>query len=537
MAAADRYPRIRSIIIVSQDVFGPNERLDQIPLLPDLTFLFSAADVIHVETRDSVIRRELLLREGDPADPALIEESERNLRTIPFLRRIRVYTLPAGANEVDLVVRTQDTWTLEPRLSFSSGGGHQRSEFGIVEKNLLGFGKRVLALYQQDIDRSSAELEYDDPRLLGSRWHLRGNYQNTSDGRVFDGLLQYPFFSLGTPWAGGVHYASRREENKIFAQGGEEVSRFRRRQEVVEGNVGRLLASSPPGEVRRLGVFYRYAENDFPAQATGPDPSLVPEDRLESGPGVFFHREVVRFAREKRFNLFERVEDFNLGNIFDVEVGYSAHPLGARRNEPIATIIDRQGFDLGRGRKAFLFGLVTGRYADGEARNAVLEIEGVMYHRMKLFLEQTFVTRVKLDLGHELDRDVQLFLGNDNGLRGFTTRQFVGSKRFVFNFEDRIFFVDDLFHLVSLGAVFFLDTGYVWGRGQAVNLRDVKSSIGIGFRVDALRAAGEQIFRFDLAFPLSSDGGRAFEPDFSFGSDQAFRPFSGPFDLQTSSGS
>jgi hypothetical protein len=96
--------------------------------------------------------------------------------------------------------------------------------------------------------------------------------------------------------------------------------------------------------------------------------------------------------------------------------------------------------------------------------------------------------------------------------------------------------VNDLFHLVSLGAVLFFDSGYAWEPGRDVDLRDVKSAIGIGFRVDAIRAAGEQIFRFDLAFPLSTAGGQLFQPQFSLGSDQAFRPFSGPFDLQTTSG-
>ncbi len=536
MAETERAPRIRSVLIDSQDVFGPDERLDQISFLPDLTFLFEAANFVHVETREHVIRRELLLHEGDPADPQLVEETERNLREIPFLRGARVETVPAGNDEVDLVVHTQDTWTLQPRFSFSSGGGRQQSQFGVVEKNLLGFGKRIAALYESDIDRKSTELEYDDQRLLGSRWRLRADYQDTSDGRVVEALLQYPFFSLHTPWAGGFRYANRHEDNKIFGQGGEELSRFRRQQEILEGSLGRLLASSPPGEIRRAGIFYRRVENDFPASGVGVEPLLVPEDRLESEPGIFFHREVLRFVREKQFEVFDRVEDFNLGNIFNAEAGYSARALGARRDEPILTMLDRQGFDFGPGQKTFLFGLLTGRVADMETRNAVLEAEAVSYRRVKFLLEQTLVTRVKLDLGYKLDRDFQLFLGSDNGLRGFTTRQFVGSKRFVFNFEDRIFFVNDLLHLVSLGAVIFFDSGTVWGRGEAMNFRDVKSSVGIGLRVDALRAAGEHIFRFDLAFPLSTAGGRLFEPDFSFGSDQAFQPFSGPFDLQTSSG-
>jgi len=66
-------PRIRSIVVENRPVFGPDERLDDIPLLPDLTFIFRLANLLHIDTKDEVIRRELLVREGDLADPFLLE--------------------------------------------------------------------------------------------------------------------------------------------------------------------------------------------------------------------------------------------------------------------------------------------------------------------------------------------------------------------------------------------------------------------------------------------------------------------------------
>ncbi len=114
---------------------------------------------------------------------------------------------------------------------------------------------------------------------------------------------------------------------------------------------------------------------------------------------------------------------------------------------------------------------MTGRYQGNDVQNAVAEVEAVAYYRWYLVFEQTLVSRVKTDLGRNLDRGTQLFLGNFNGLRGFDTRQFVGDKRFIFNLENRLFFVDDLFHLVSLGAVVFFDAGYVWEPDQGVDFR------------------------------------------------------------------
>jgi outer membrane protein assembly factor BamA len=84
--------------------------------------------------------------------------------------------------------------------------------------------------------------------------------------------------------------------------------------------------------------------------------------------------------------------------------------------------------------------------------------------------------------------------------------------------------------------VMFFDSGYVWEHGDDVHPRDLVASAGIGLRIGIPRAAGEKVFRVDLAIPLTSNGGRQFEPAFSFGSGQAFTQFVGPFDLQTTGG-
>ncbi|MEA2626619.1 MAG: hypothetical protein QOD06_2664, partial [Candidatus Binatota bacterium] len=203
-AAATPPPRIRHVIIERQELFAPDERL-RVPGLPDLTFVFDVANWIHIQTKEQVIRREILLDDGDLAEPELLEESERNLRDLPFVRRVRLFTRPTEApGWVDLIVQTQDTWTTEPRASFSSGGGSSKTEIGIVEKNLLGYGKTVAVRYRDEIDRTSRQLLYDDPLVLGTRFRLRGELADASDGRTRLGLFEYPFFAFETPWAGGV---------------------------------------------------------------------------------------------------------------------------------------------------------------------------------------------------------------------------------------------------------------------------------------------------------------------------------------------
>jgi len=532
------FPRIRSIVIEHKSVFGPEERLDEIPHVPDLTFIFRLANLLHIETKEEVIRRELLVHEGEFADPFLIAESERNLRALPYIRQVKILTSPAPEGQVDLHVLAQDTWTTQPRASFSSGGGSHRASFGIVEDNVLGYGKKIRLLYRSGIDRDSALFAYSDPRVLGSRWAAGGDYQDTSDGHVAEGILEYPFYSLDTPWSVRGGYSERRERGKEFDHFGNETASFRRTQEVTAPRIGaRLEMLSDADAVWRAGPFYRRNEETFSdlSPTTAP-PTDLPVNQRQSEPGIFVHREVVDYVRERHLNLFDKIEDLNLGNTFDAEMGYSWRELGALIDEPILNAADRQGFAFGEGRKAFLYTLVTGRYSDGDVRNAVAEVEGISYYRFHWLYEHTLVSRVKLDLGRNLDRDVQIFLGNFNGLRGFDTRQFAGEKRFIFNLEDRLFFVNDLFHLVSLGAVVFFDSGYVWAPNQGVDFRRLATSAGIGLRVDALRGSGEALFRIDLAFPMTDGGSGQHGLGVTLGSGQAFEAFDGPFDLQSTSG-
>jgi Omp85 superfamily domain len=533
--ADSAFPLIRSIQIDHRPVFTDDERLE-LPLLGDQTWIFRAANLLHIDTKEEVIRRELLLREGDPADPFLIEESERNLRGLSFIRAVKIVSTPAPEGQVDLVVQTQDTWTTQPRASFTVGGGSSRSAFGIVESNLLGYGKQFRLLYRSGLDRSSLLIGYTDPRLLGTRWSAFGNYQDASDGHIVEGGLQYPFFSLETPWAGGGAYSNRRERGKEFSHFGDEVASYLRKLDASTSRLGHRLEISDADVLWRAGVFYTYADETFSNLSGGAPPELLPADQRISEPGIFVHREAIRYVRERHLNLFDRVEDLNLGNTFDGQIGYSWEALGARVDEPILTATDRQGFDFGPGRKAFLYGLVTGRYQGNDVQNAVAEVEAVAYYRWYLVFEQTLVSRVKTDLGRNLDRGTQLFLGNFNGLRGFDTRQFVGDKRFIFNLENRLFFVDDLFHLVSLGAVVFFDAGYVWEPDQGVNFRDLATSVGIGLRIDAPRGSGEALFRLDLGVPLTDGGSGTHGPGVTLGTGQGFDTFTGPFDLQSTSG-
>ena len=58
--------QIEELLVASEDVFAPSDPWPE---------LFN---LIHVRTRDEVVRREILLQVGDHWDEALVAETERN---------------------------------------------------------------------------------------------------------------------------------------------------------------------------------------------------------------------------------------------------------------------------------------------------------------------------------------------------------------------------------------------------------------------------------------------------------------------------
>src|SRR5580658_1957953 len=52
--------------------------------------LYRLADRLHVRSRQSAIRAQLLFKSGDPYDERLLQETERNLRQLPYIREPHV---------------------------------------------------------------------------------------------------------------------------------------------------------------------------------------------------------------------------------------------------------------------------------------------------------------------------------------------------------------------------------------------------------------------------------------------------------------
>lgn len=481
-------------------------------------WIFKMADKIHVMTRRHVVERELLLGKGDAWDPLKGLESERNLRQLGFFRKAEVRPVARPDGNVDLDVRTQDSWTTNLQFGAGTEGGDNYLIYGFSEDNLLGYGKSVLFLHSQVGPRRSNEVRYDDTRLWGSRWRLTPSYAKTNFGDSISVAAIRPFFALDTPYAAGAQW-NRTIDQDILYRDGDTFSKFLARTEVVQAGYGWRLPQDRV-VVQRVEAGWYHQKDEF--TPTSDTVGLLPADRSMSGPMVGYSWIQPRYIKETYINKMERVEDFNMGNELSAYGGFLPASLGGDRDRTIFDVMDQQGLFILPGRFALAQAGVTGRSTGQRWENAILFANLNLFWKAGVWLPQTWVAHLETNRGRNLDGENQVILGGNNGLRGYKNYSFVGGKSVLLNLEDRVFFPGEWFHLVRFGGAAFFDSGAVEPEGVGVRFNDFKSDVGLGLRVGSTRSESGSVARIDLAYALdrgpgssrwvvSIKGGQAFQ--------------------------
>ncbi len=528
-------PIIREIRLEIRDIFEG----------PTLGGFYNTANNLKISTKEEVVRRELLFQEGDPLDQFLIEESERALRKLPFLRQVSITPIAVeGGKSVDVLVSVQDTWTLIPQFSFSTGTGNNKTEVGFIETDFLGYGKRAELYYADDEGREKIEGVWEDQRLFGTAQRLLlGNFYRSDGyrsvfyyGRPFRSLTEKDSWHFNGDFADTV--------GRLFENGDERFI-YRDRHQEVEARYT-IAAGEPDVLLHRLGFGYEFLSDDFSQadeddyedvdvdpDSVSKDPTLLADDRRFSGPVLAYNRVEPDFISINYIDRFERVEDFNLGNDFSEKIQFAGKAFDSLRDTLLLSLSDSDGTRLSP--TSFLRGEVgVGTRLDHEGfNNTLLRGEAKYYYVLgakylgDVFIgKHTLVASFAADYGDDLDKDREFLLGADNGLRGYKSRTFTGDKRAILNLEDRFHLVDDVFKLISLGGAFFIDAGGVTNDQFGEVFSDsLYSDFGFGFRIGFPRSSGGSVARLDIAFPLREgpDGSDKFEPRIVFTTGPPFR--------------
>lgn len=510
-AKKKKYPRISRITLRSTNVFD----LESAPYLNK--FPYSWINFLHIKTNDRIIKQEFLFKVGDPADPFVLLETERNLRALPFINAARIAQFPQRDGTVAIVVYVSDSWTTEPYIAIGGLNKLSTPQFGFKEKNLFGMGKQIDFSYDEK-NQFEKVFHYNDPRFLSSRWQLDGQEIQNQMGEERKFNLGRPFFSADTKWATNASYDKQDQIIQDF-QNNVAVSQYNMSREVSQFS-GAMKIGGGREIVNHAGLRYKLDRSWFSRRAqTDPNRDIPKKDDIKT---VYLDMSTTRnkFLKLRRIEKMTRVEDFNAGPAVVLSPGLSNHLLTGQKTNTYFDGSYNQSFYSPGIRFITSQFSYSGRDLTRKPENQTFLLDSRYYHLP--LPNQTLLTRARVELGKDLDPDNQLTVGSNVGLRAYHAEQAVGNKSLVFNAEDRFDFVDELWSLFSIGGAIFFDSGYAWPQGQQMDFRKMLNDVGAGLRIGLTRSSDEVILRFDVAYRLTPTEDLKNEFVVSFGSGQAF---------------
>ena len=487
---------IGKIFIENQNVFDLDNPLEN-------RWLFRIANALHIRTRPQVIRRQLLFTEGEVYSAQDIEESARILRSNSYIVDATIEPVRYEDGVVDLNVKTRDVWTINVGTSFGRHGGANSGGFELEEENLLGTGTSVTANYKATVDRDIKALSIANKHIGGSLYEAAITYADNSDGYERFIRLGQPFFSLDSRNSLGGSALSAKRTDALYDRG-KIVTEFDHKLAHYDMKIG-WSRGRRDGWTRRLTTGVIYDDHRFtPVPDDAMSVTVLPRDRKFLFPYLGFEIIEDRYETVSNFNRIHETEDLHLGIRFSFKFGYSNKAAGSSDSGLHFSGAFSNGLRLSENGTILFGGLLGGRRVSGNSEN--IRFSAYSNYHLRQSSHWMFYAGLKGIVGNNLDRDNQLLLGGDSGLRGYPLRYQGGNAKALLTIEQRVFTDWYPFRLFRVGGAVFFDAGRTWGHNPvgAENLGLLRD-VGIGLRIGNSRSGIGRMIHLDLAFPLDGD--------------------------------
>ncbi len=490
---------INEVVVNRYNVFDSDNPDEQ-------NFLFSWLNSIHVVTEEQVIRDIILFKPGQLYQLATQQESERILRGSQYIFDARIRPLRLCDNKMDVEVTTRDLWTLTPSLNFSHTGGRSKSKVALSDSNFLGTGKKITVARSNEDGRSDFVMSYHDPNILGTRRQITVSLSDNTDG--YDQYINFelPFYSLATTRSYGFNFKNEKSTESIYHQA-QLSSEFEHKYQKST-----LFLGHSEGYLKQQSIRWRYGisfqQDNFKPTALHHQADGVPIDRRLIYPWLGVELLEDRYIKLENYHSIKRTEDINLGRYVTGSIGYSPQSLTDDESRLVlkgrynnAMLIDSHLFDV-KGKLNGFWQTDGSKFEDLR-----IKLSGNYYNFHHD--DWVFFTSLTLNYGKALALNRQLFLGGDNGLRGYPVRHVEVNKSVVINIEERFYSDWYWFNLIRVGAAAYLDIGKGWNEKIPLQFQkydDDKwlANIGVGLRLTPTRADANHVIHLDLAFPIDA---------------------------------
>jgi hypothetical protein len=501
--------------------------------------LYNLGNKLHIDTRESTLRRRLPFRAGDTVSIDGLREAEKHLRGEEFLADaiIEVKRLPDSTLAVK--VTTYDQWSTVLGVSVGRKGGEWVGWLGPVESNLLGTGQRLGFFVSHDIERDSRWLDYSNTAFTPWRLNLLGQYAWNSDGYSYAFALNKPLRTRNQRWAFSLS-ASGYESAESHYLSGNDLDRLDREGRL--DSTGRALLgrtntlwqwrrtqsqSLYAGVTRTFGhtlktsitpFYQRTARDTLPGYGLG---SAVPGSVRDSlgyprdSAGVAVapaydtrHDEILgatfsvyRYAYKTvhNFRNLKWSENIETGWRLSASAGQNQGVLGASNADAYfayAGVYNNAWMDA-----VFLNSSASLRHfvsSSGEVANG--SGTGYAETQWKPIPLLATVMIAQYDRLFANPDGQKLYLGEESGLLGYPNFYYAGRNRFLASAEQR-FFPPYEFGTVVPALAVFVNAGNAWDE-EPLRVRDLHFAAGVGLRLGATRSVQKVVNHINLTWPL-----------------------------------
>lgn len=486
--------------------------------------LSEIATAFHTTTHAQVIRRFLLLREGDFCDELRRADSERILRAQPFIADVAVRVLTNIDGGVDLDVDTSDEIAIV--LDGGARSGFPPIQFiRLGDSNLSGAGIYFAGQWRRGFPfRDGYGARFVDYQMLGRPYTFRAEGNQTPLGSDWLIDATHPFYTD----LQRIAWLARAGSSDDYVQFMNDINsnhalRLVRRYY----DVGGIVRIGPPGRLSVFGASFS-GDDELPAaepvlitpQGFAPDTGQPLRNRYKT------HRIArinslwgvrdIGFARVRGFDALTATQDLPVGFQLGTLVGRSLSVLGSR-DDDMFMAGDVYIGAVGRNNAVRVQLEGEGRRNNDDQRWDGLLAAGHVLEYFKPARTNTTTASLEFSGGWHQRIPFNLTLSDpEGGVRGYSASNTPGGQRLVVRLENRQFLARPK-GLADIGVGAFADAGRLWAGDIPYGVSTpVRKSVGVSL-LGAVPRGSARLWRIDLAFAVNPEE-RGHHVELRFGS-------------------
>lgn len=311
---------IRKINIITLDPFGFSDSdTTRVPK----KWSERTGNKLHLKSKKFAIMNLLLFKKNNPYNNLKVKETERLIRSQKYVNRVTISKNLISADSVDVTIRVLDSWTTQPRLSFSSS----KIAVGINEKSFFGTGHQFDYRFTNRFEdgKDAHDIAYTVPNIRNTFVNTVLRYKTDLDNYYDKGIsIERPFYSPLTKWAGGVSFTQLFRKDTLQGADlgfvsqnfkystrdiwlGKSFTIFKGRS--IDDRTTNLILSG-----RFLNIHYK----ESPIYAIDPENFYSGEQQILVGVGI----NTRKFIKDRYIFNNGIIEDVPIGKIYGITAGY-----------------------------------------------------------------------------------------------------------------------------------------------------------------------------------------------------------------------